>query len=530
MQLISFGFALFVVALLCAYYLVGRIAGRYQWVVLLVANFVFYYFAASVGAMVYILVAAGSTWACSQVMGRMSAEFKERRKATKDRKEKKALKAQLQTRKRVVLIIGLAITLGVLGYLKYWNVILFNFGFEPSTNSLGILLPLGISFYTFMSIMYLIDVYNDKYEPEKNFLHYLTFVSYFPSFVQGPINRYDEMAPQMFVTRHADLRGMQRGLLRLGLGLLKKIVVANMLSSNINAIIGSISEETPGAAIAIGVILYSFYMYGDFSGGIDIVEGVSELFGITMSVNFLQPYLSVSISDFWQRWHESLGVFMRDYLFYPIALTSPMKRFSKWAQKHLPKHMARTLPACIANLIVFFFVGLWHGAEWHFIAWGMYNGIVVALADLFQPVFKRMKEALHVNDASKPYHFFTIVRTFIMVNFGRYFDVITSVSIAFLALRNTFFNFAPKGSIVETLANLGVTDANLLGLPIVTILGLVVIFTIDAFEERGTDVRDAILSKKFVVRLAIYVLIGALIFVALPTTVNGDSTFAYANY
>ncbi|MEE8703537.1 MAG: MBOAT family O-acyltransferase [Olsenella sp.] len=530
MQIISLAFVLFVLALLCLYYLVGRFFGRYQWVVILVANFVFYYLAASLSGMVFILTAALPTWLASQAFGKLTASYKARRKATKDKGERKRLKAQLKRRKRVVLVAALAVILGVLGYLKYWNVILFNFDLAPSPSSLGILLPMGISFYTFMSAMYLIDTYNDKYAPERNFLRYLAFVSYFPCFIQGPINRYDEMSPQLAEVHHIELRKIQRGLLRLGLGLLKKCAIASMLTANVSAILAAIGPDTPGAAIVVGVVLYSFFMYGDFSGGIDMVEGVSELFGIEMSENFRQPYLSVSIADFWRRWHKSLGVFMRDYLFYPIALTKPMQRFSKWAQAHTPHHIGRTLPACIANIIVFFFVGLWHGAEWHYIAWGMYNGVVVALADLFEPVFHSMKARLHVRDDSKPYYAFTVVRTFVMVNIGRYFDCIASVSISLLALHNTFFKFAPTAPLTTVLADMGVSHAATLGVSWVAFAAMLVVAVIDVAEEKGVDVRDKILSWKFYQRVLLYVVVGLIFAASLPTTVTAGVTFAYANF
>ena len=530
MQLISLAFVLFVLALLCVYYLIGRFCGRFQWIVILVANFAFYYLSSGTSGMVFIFTAALPTWIASQIFGKLTASYKERRKATKDKADRKRLKAELKVRKRIVLICALVIILGVLGYLKYWNVILFNFHFEPSPTSLGILLPMGISFYTFMSAMYLIDTYNDKFPPEKNFFRYLAFVSYFPCFIQGPINRYDEMSPQLAEVHHVSVHQLQRGGLRLGLGLLKKCAIANMLTANVNAILASINQDTPGAAIVIGIVMYSLFMYGDFSGGIDMVEGVSELFGIEMSENFRQPYLSVSIADFWRRWHKSLGVFMRDYLFYPIALTKPMQRFSKWAQAHTPRHVGRTLPACIANIIVFFFVGLWHGAEWHYIAWGMYNGIVVALADLFEPVFHSMKSRLHVRDDSKPYYVFTVIRTFIMVNIGRYFDCIASVSLSLLALHNTFFKFVPHDSIVNVLASMGVTHAATLGISWVPLAAMIVVAIIDVAEENNIDVRDKILSWKFYQRVLVYIVVGLIFAASLPTTVTAGVTFAYANF
>ena len=142
------------------------------------------------------------------------------------------------------------------------------------------------------------------------------------------------------------------------------------------------TPDIPGSVVVFGILLYSAQQYGDFSGGIDMVEAASSLFGVGMAENFRRPYFSVSLADFWRRWHITLGTWMRDYVFFPFALTKPMQRLGKWASERLGEHLGRTLPACVANILVFLIVGLWHGAEPHYVAWGLYNGVVIALADL----------------------------------------------------------------------------------------------------------------------------------------------------
>ena len=171
----------------------------------------------------------------------------------------------------------------------------------------------------------------------------------------------------------------------------------------------------------LAILLYSLQQYADFSGGIDMVLGVAQLYGIEMMPNFRQPYF-LPRWDFWRRWHISLGAWMRDYLFYPFALTKPMQRFGKWATSHWGKHFGRVLPAAVANLLVFAVVGIWHGPQAHYLAWGLYNGLVIALADLLEPAFKKLNTVLHIPTESRGWHVFRIVRTFIIVNIGWYFD------------------------------------------------------------------------------------------------------------
>lgn len=191
----------------------------------------------------------------------------------------------------------------------------------------GFLIPLGISFYMFISIGYLVDIYFEKYEAEKNPFRFLLFVSFFPQLIQGPINRYDQMKEQLYGRHTLDWYRCKRALILILFGLLKKYAIANLLVHEIANILDAPTEKTPGSVIVFAILLYSAQQYADFSGGIDIVMGVAELFGIEMMPNFRQPYFSVSLGDFWRRWHISLGAWMRDYVFYPFALTAPMQKF-----------------------------------------------------------------------------------------------------------------------------------------------------------------------------------------------------------
>lgn len=528
MNLLSVMFALYLAVLLVAYFGAAAVAPRWQWVVLLVANATFYWLAGGARWLWLIVLMALVSWVASQGFGRLTAKAKEERKATRDRAERKLIKQRLVTRKRVVLWSAIAAMLAVLGYFKYWNVILFNLHIADSPTSLGIVLPLGISFYTFMSLSYVIDTYNDKYEPEPNFWRYLTFVSYFPQFLQGPINHYDQMRGQLSEAHRPSWDGMRRGALRFGLGLVKKVAIANMVAGSMGAVLAAISPSMSGAVALWGMVLYSIYMYGDFSGGIDMVEGISELLGIEMAQNFRQPYLSTSLADFWRRWHMSLGVIMRDCCFYPLAVTKFMQNLGRWAKKHLGTHAGRTLPACIANIAVFLLVGFWHGAEWHFIAWGLFNGLVIAASDLLAPVYARMREALPRKGESLAFRLFAIVRTFLLVSVIRTFDAIASVRLGVTALTDIFLHFVPQVPFVDELAATGMSLPNLLGIAPVVLVGFALVMVIDVFEERGTDVRAAILSWGYVPRLALYLFCALLVASALPQTITGGVSFMYA--
>ena len=527
MDLYTLGFILFLLVALAVYYAVGRWVGRGQWIVLLAASLGFYAVSGWQN-LTFIGVTALSTWVGGRAFGALEAKSKAARKAAESRDEKKAIKKQFTRKKRWVLLAMLLINFGILAYLKYAEVIVGYLAPE-SHWTVGILLPLGISFYTFQSISYVIDTYNGKYEPEGNFARYLLFVSFFPQLIQGPINRFDLLAHQLYERHRFDTREARGALVQIGYGMMKKYAIANLLFSTVTVTIDNIGPSMPGSTIVFGILAYSAYQYADFSGGIDMVLGVARLFGIQMSPNFRQPYFSVSLADFWRRWHITLGTWMRDYVFYPFALLPGVTRWGKHLTKHFGKHIGRTLPACVANIIVFFIVGLWHGAQTHFILWGIYNGLVIALSDLFAPAFQKLATALKVNLKSAGYHVFAIVRTFIVVNIGWYFDAITDFGSCMQAFHNTLFNFhldqfSYQFDILRSQFGLAWVNNSY---PAVAV-ALVIVFVVSVLKERGIDVESKVLALPVPVRAVLYVAIASLTLYSMVFGSGGG--FMYANY
>ena len=453
---------------------------------------------------------------CGIWLMRFSEQYhKIRKDKSIDRARRKEIKAAFDKKRRMILWTIIVINFGMLAVLKYLHPF-----FE------GFLIPLGISFYMFISIGYLVDIYFEKYEAEKNPFRFLLFVSFFPQLIQGPINRYDQMKEQLYGRHTLDWYRCKRALILILFGLLKKYTIANLLVHEIANILDAPTEKTPGSAIVFAILLYSAQQYADFSGGIDIVMGVAELFGIKMMPNFRQPYFSVSLGDFWRRWHISLGAWMRDYVFYPFALTAPMQKFGKWAKKHLNVHFGRVLPASIANILVFFLVGIWHGSQWHFIFWGLYNGIVIAGSDICAPLFAKITERLHINVKSKAFYLFRIIRTFIIVNIGWYFDRIYDIRDCFLCMKNTIFNFqmsqldeflGPILKIMPTKAYVIVTVA------------LCIVFADSVIKERGKDAITLLDNRPLVLRWLLYLGMIFMILESFNFAVDAGG-FMYANY
>lgn len=283
----------------------------------------------------FLFFTALTVWGGGLWLARLDADCAARRKApgiTKD--EKKAVKAKTQRRKKGVVALVLVTNFLVLGYFKYWSYfvrLLAGAVAATAPSALGLVMPLGISFYTFQAIGYLIDCFRGRHPAEKNPARFLLFISFFPQLIQGPINRYGAMEPQLTAAHSWEWERTKRALFVILFGAMKKYAIANLTAPTIAAILDRNDPTLAGSMALLAILLYSLQQYADFSGGIDMVLGVAQLFGIEMMPNFRQPYFSTSLGDFWRRWHISLGAWMRDYLFYPFALTKPMQRFGKWA-------------------------------------------------------------------------------------------------------------------------------------------------------------------------------------------------------
>lgn len=525
MQLYSLEFIVFLTVLLAAYYALGRFAKCGQWVLLLVGSLGFY-FATGWQNLLFILVTSVSTWAVGLAFAKLDDRCKEERAALEDRKERKAAKARFQHRKWLVLLAAMLVNFGVLGYIKYWDVVLSWFGAGDTFLASRLLLPLGISFYTFQSIGYAIDVYNGKFEPQRNYAKFLLFVSFFPQLIQGPINRYDAMAAQLYELHRFDLRRSRRALVLIGFGVMKKYLIADVLVSTISMCLDQIDPSTPGSVIAFGILLYTVQQYGDFSGGIDMVRGVAELFGIEMAENFRQPYFSTSLANFWQRWHITLGAWMRDYVFYPLAVRPSLLRLNKWGSAHLGKHVGRTLSACVGNVVVFLLVGLWHGAEAHYVLWGLYNGLVIALSDMLRPAYSWLSGKTHVNLESRGYRAFAILRTFLLVNIGRYFDRLTDAGDLAQGFYNTLFSFRVGDFFAWIHLNrVAYLEASLA----LAAIGCIILFAVSFQKERGVDVIGGFLRLNVALRVLAYIVVGACIMAAFSVAGTGGG-FLYANF
>ena len=366
----SFEFLAFVALLLLGYYLIPR---RGQWVLLLAASMVFYWLAGP-KYLIFLLVTAASTWGVALLMSRnlrAQGAMLESNGTAWSTDERMAFMAGEKKKRFRMLVLGLLLNFGILAVLKYTgfavhnlNRVLHTFGAENTLKIPSLLLPMGISFYTFQSMSYLIDVYREKTEAQRNPAKFLLFVSYFPQLVQGPISRYPDLGPQLTAGHAFDARVFRRGLERVLWGYFKKLVIADRALIVIQSLLDE-PQNYRGMYVLLMILLYTVQIYADFTGGIDITIGLSEALGIQLTENFNRPFLSRSTKEYWNRWHITMGTWFTDYIFYPLSVCKPMQKLSKLSRAKLGNAVGKRIPVYLATVATWFLTGLWHGAGWN---------------------------------------------------------------------------------------------------------------------------------------------------------------------
>ena len=418
---------------------------RARWVWLLAASLAFYA-AGDWWYLPFLAASVLSTWGLALLIGKQAARDEAAltaARSTLSKDERKALKASQKKKRARLLWVGLVFNFGLLCVLKYTDFVLEGvsgiaslWGAGP-IRPLDLILPLGISYYTFRSTAYLIDVFRGKTEAQPNPARYALFISFFPAVVQGPICRYNETAAQLLEPRDADWTDFSAGLLRLLWGYFKKLVVADTAMTAVRAIVSD-PERLNGAYAAVLIVVYSAVIYGDFTGGMDISLGLSRMMGITLTENFNRPFSSMNTEEYWNRWHITMGSYFTDYVFYPMSISKPMQRLTVWGRARLGNGIGMRLPVYLATIITWFLTGLWHGASWNFIVWGLLNGAVILISRECKPLYARFHKRFPGAKENRFYQAFCRVRTFLLMGAIRSLDCYRDVGVTFRAFGSIF--------------------------------------------------------------------------------------------
>ena len=519
MTITSYQFLIFCGILVVLYFAMPNKWKKFQWVLLLIANYTFYLIN-GIPQVAFIITSTAVTYGATMLMQKFRLDNKKRIAEMGDavtREDKKAFKKEVAGKIKKVQYITVILHLLTLAVVKYLNVTLGNigsiislFGKDVSMPTFSIIVPLGISFYTFASIGYIIDIARGKYEPEKNPLKVALFVSFFPCIVQGPINRFSEAGIQMFEEHHFDYDRFVKGAELMLWGFFKKLVIADRAVLVVNTVMDKTDYVNfSGSQFIFAILLYFVQIYGDFSGGIDITRGISEILGIDLPLNFERPLFATSVQEYWNRWHMTLGTWMRDYVFYPIMLSKRISSLSGKLNKKHGKTTAKNVTSFITTFIVFFLMGIWHGASFQYIIYGVYNAIVVAGGVALIPACNKLKDFLHIDGSKFSYKLFCMFRVLCLTSISRLIVHTPSLEALGFAIKSIFTNFninflfGLDGDYFE----LGLDAKNMF----VLFLAIIILATVSILQENGMHIRDTLnkqnLAFKWFILIALFVIV-----------------------
>jgi D-alanyl-lipoteichoic acid acyltransferase DltB (MBOAT superfamily) len=490
----SFEFLLFAATLLVLYYIVPKKA---QWVLLLLASYIFYGFA-GLKYLAFIVSTTAVSYFTAFFMGRMEEREKQYIDANRDnmsKDERKEYRARAKKRRACVLLAGLIAGFGILAVIKYSAFAVININsllhiFGARTLAVpNLLLPLGISFYTFMSMSYIIDVYRGKTAPEKNPAKLALFVSFFPQVIQGPISRFGDLEPQLCSGHKFDSKNLVFGLQRVIWGYFKKLVIADRILVAVQTLMKN-TDDYSGMYVVLLILFYSIEIYADFTGGIDITIGIAEALGIKLAENFRHPFFSKSTKEYWRRWHITMGTWFTDYIFYPLSVSKPMQKLSKKSREVFGSTVGKRIPVYLATIITWFLTGLWHGAGWNFIVWGLLNCLVILVSQEFQPLYDKFHSAAPRFAESKGYGIFMAARTFWLMGAIRVLDCYRDVPLTF-RMWGSIFSAANWGDIFNgKIISLGLGAADY----IVVAAGCLIMFAVSFLGEKKS-VRERLYGR-----------------------------------
>lgn len=490
----------FLPAVLVAFALTPKNGRKYT---LLLASFGFF-FLISRRLILYLLLSILSVWLFGLWLGEIHRRKNEAVKAA-EKAERKAIKQKYLQYSQLVLGLAAMLHIGMILVLKYSGFFVSNVNALFGTDFAipYFMVPIGISFFTLQAISYLFDVYRGLMEADRNPLRLALFISFFPQIVEGPICRYSQTAQQLWEVKGISWDNLTMGLQRILYGMVKKLVVADRLNAFIDCVFSDHSQYQ-GGIIAIAAVCYTIQLYMDFSGAMDAVCGTGQIFGITMPENFQRPFFSKTISEFWTRWHISLGGFFKDYIFYPVTMSKSMKNLTSGARKKLGNHFGSLVAVSVALFCVWLTNGLWHGAGWNYIFFGMYHFVLILTGRLIAPWAKTFHEKLSITADNRPFQIFQILRTCVLVVIGELFFRAEGLGIGLSMFGKMVTDFR-FGSITHDLLQsmqISGKDFAIVGIT------LIFIFVVSLLNERGIRVREWLKKQPLALRWAmLYVLI-----------------------
>lgn len=488
MSYASIEFLLFVLVLVLIYYIFPK---KHRYIVLLIGSLIFYYLFSG-KYIVFILLSSVITY----FSGKLIEKYNDKRK--------------------LILSLSILLNLSFLLVLKYNNF------FGDIFRVVGInipykkfILPIGISYYTLETISYLTDIYRKRMKAETNYLKVLLFLVYFPQIVEGPIANYSRLSKTLFNTEKFNYDNFVSAFVLIAWGFIKKLVIADRAGIFVSKVF---ENNYGGILLIVGILLYTLQIYADFSGCIDIVSGVSELFGVKLDENFKRPFFSKSIQEFWRRWHITLGTWLKEYIFYPISLSKLNMKLNLKLRKMKSKHISRFIITAFPLFFVWFFNGMWHGASFKYVVYGLYYYVLMMIGILLEPVFKKIISIFKINTEVWSYKFFQAVRTILIVCFGMFLFRVDSFKQMGLMIHS---------NASASLFSLGLKKADFALL----MVGILVMLVVGVMQEFNINIRKELQKQNLLFKwLIYYIMIFSVIIFGIYGKGYDASSFIYGGF
>ncbi|MCD8353738.1 MAG: hypothetical protein LUC47_05445 [Clostridiales bacterium] len=529
MSITSLSFMLFLFLCVVLFYLCPV---KHRWVVLLVASVVFY---AIYGLeyLPFICFTTVTVWWAGRRMGKLYEQQDEVLKTLRDRTKKKEVKALYKKECKRTLVLVMVLNIALLcavKFLKYFvpainRVLDWSGLFQGEFTAAMIIVPLGVSYYTFSTVGYLLDVYWKRYSYEPNLARFALYAIYFPHIVQGPISRYNTLGQELKKELRWDTDRVCKGVQLMAWGFFKKLVIADWLNVFVEAVYAETSVA--GLVYVVAILFDAIQIYTDFTGYMDIVSGASEIFGVKLEQNFNHPFFSKNVPEFWRRWHMTMGGWFRDYVYKPVTVSGWMKNLNKVTKGRLPDTVRRYIITAIPILITWFLTGLWHGTGKTYVAWGIYYGVLITLSTICTPGLQSLGRKLHINMDAPSFDVYRMVRMFCLFCGGRLLTRPGSLHMSFQVVKTILGSFQPWTLWDGTLTTYGLSIPQM----VVELACIALLWWVSYHEEHKGSVRDALAEQNLVFRWALlYGLVFAIIIFGCYGPGYDAASFIYAAY
>ena len=468
----SYNFLIFFPIVVLLYFVIPHKV-RYIW--LLVASY-FFYMCWNAKYALILLFSTAVTYASGLLIDRANRIYDEKKKSKQ---------------KKIFVALSFIINLSILFLFKYFDFAIANINkilkilhITVLNPSFDVVLPVGISFYIFQALSYTMDVYRKDVKAEKNFLKYALFVSFFPQLVAGPIERSKNLLEQIYEKHYFDFQRVKDGILLMIWGFFQKIVIADRVAIVVNTIFNKFPTYS-GMYIVVGAILFAFQIYCDFAGYSMIAIGAAKVMGFRLMENFNAPYMSMSVSEFWRRWHISLSTWFRDYLYIPLGGNRKGK-----------------IKKYINLMIVFLVSGLWHGANWSYVAWGGLNGLFQIIGDILKKPRDFLVKNLHLDREKASHKIYKVLTTFILIDFTWLFFRASRLKVALKMIKSIFTVYNPWILFDDSLYNLGLGRKEFQFM----IISIIILIIADFIKWKGYSIREWVSKQEIWFRWSFYII------------------------